>query len=518
MRTLARAAAGALAFVALTAGGAPCQAPVGGTPATAATDATLVDARRLAAAGALAEAIALLEATPAVAMTADVHWQLATLHYWTGDHRRARRHFDVAAALRPEDAALVLDRARFLMDIGELRAAAAAARGLLGPVLDGAASGTLAIDATVAADAAALLGTLAWWTGDLAGAERWFRRAAAGVPGHGGARSGLAELRGATAGVVHLTSTLAADDQPRRGHEAGLDARIHVAPAWQLHAAAASTRAAGAAVAAGSAGLRGMLWPARLELGTAAGGARLRSARGGTQAAGTWDATAAFRLPAQTRARATHARLHYTATLASLDTLLLHDRTAIALERDVAGWGGAVVLRTDRFPDGNTVTAAYAWLLAPLAPGIRTGAALAHADAARSTWQPRAAVPLPAGVTVPGRYAPYYTPAAVRTASVLAELAVARGEWHAQLNGAWAPRARERAPVLIATEGGAAALYFYDRRFSPHSARLLLQGPLAGGWTLRLTGERQATAYYRANHGMVTLTRHVTGWSPVPVQ
>jgi hypothetical protein len=200
-------------------------------------------------------------------------------------------------------------------------------------------------------------------------------------------------------------------------------------------------------------------------------------------------------------------RGRYTATLASLDTLVMATILEIALDRAAEpGWAGEIVARRAGYGDDNPVNTAFAWLLAPLhrsaTQSLRAGYAIGWQDAERSNWAPYGTL---SGAVVPreivGRYSPYYTPEEVLTHILLLNGALATGSAWWSFNGAVGVAASELAPVLIlaSDESGARPdLWFYRRTFTPFSAELAFARPLGSASALSVAGEYRRTAYYRA--------------------
>jgi hypothetical protein len=203
----------------------------------------------------------------------------------------------------------------------------------------------------------------------------------------------------------------------------------------------------------------------------------------------------------------------YEWTLASLETLLMSSTMEAALDAGAGPrWAGAALWRRSGFDDENVVTAASAWLLAPVTRGLRVGYAVSWQDARHSRWTPTSAggsgeafldAPLP------GRYQPYYTPADVLVQTLMVEgsRSVGRARLRAQVGYGFS--AREEAPAFwqdTASPLLPALLTWHRRSFSPWSARASLAHPIGAKTALELGGEYNEGAYYRL--GTLTTELH----------
>jgi hypothetical protein len=236
----------------------------------------------------------------------------------------------------------------------------------------------------------------------------------------------------------------------------------------------------------------------------------------GSSATLVYDAAAAFNAGQGTTLRLRAARERYTATAASIDTLLMAQTVELAVDRSGApGWAGELLGRRVGFGDGNPVTTAYGWLLAPLSRSsthaLRAGYALGWQDSERSNWVPATAgAGGPPLQQVTGRYAPYYTPHDVVTHSALLNAAVAVGSAWLLLDGAAGIHATETAPVLIRTAPlpqDPPALFFYERSFTPYRGGLSLIVPAGTQTSITAAAAYSRTAYYRMGSLRLALAR-----------
>jgi hypothetical protein len=183
----------------------------------------------------------------------------------------------------------------------------------------------------------------------------------------------------------------------------------------------------------------------------------------------------------------------------------------IALEHP-SGWLGETALGRIRYPDGNTVTSGYAWLLAPVLRGSVYSAALGYAFSAQDARESRFLPTLPhppgtQGFDPSGRYVPYYTPDNVIIHSLIGNLIIHGGpRTTISGNGAWALSAHELAPT--STTSGPPPMVqpgTFRRAFSPWNARLGIAQEIGKGWAVRGQAEHQETAFYSASAGSVGL-------------
>jgi hypothetical protein len=236
----------------------------------------------------------------------------------------------------------------------------------------------------------------------------------------------------------------------------------------------------------------------------------------GSSATLVYDAAAGINTGQGTTLRLRAARDRYTATAASIDTLLMARTVELALDRSGApGWAGELLARRLEFGDGNPVTTAYVWLLAPLSRSathsLRAGYALGWQDSEQSNWGPATAGSAgPPQQQVPGRYAPYYTPHDVLTHSAILNAALAVGSAWLLLDGAAGIRATEIAPVLIRTAPQpqeAPTLVFYERSYTPYRGGLALVLPAGGHTSITAAVAYSRTAYYRLGSLRLALAR-----------
>jgi uncharacterized protein (TIGR02996 family) len=469
------------------------------SPASAQTPAgNIVSAtERLLAAGDFAGAVALLrtelEERPD---NGDAARLLAQTLYWLQDFDGARAAYDAALARHPQDTTLRLQYARMLMETG----APARARVLAMPLLDNPATRV---------EANALLGTIAYWQGDLTTARRRFESVLREDAMHADARRQLLEIVSATVPWVRVASDLQHDDQPLDRAALGVDAGWFVTPLTPIRVRIQPRRY----------GLNDSvtrsLWDAELTVAHFAPVARLDTefAAGLLQRAGEendfdWQGRAVlgFRLPGHVKVGARLTRLPYLYTTASLDaSLMVSSAAGFARWEDPQGWLGEVAYQRQRYPDGNFVGTVYVWQLIPLV-NVATGRfqagysfAREHADDSRFVLA-NPVQPYPPGhprFDSTGRYAPYYTPSHVITHGVVAALTWRPiGQTTMNLGGTYAVQATEDAPAFVAA-GDQAVLTFTPRTLSPWEVRGSVEVRLRNHLTLTARSEIRRTPFYR---------------------
>ena len=142
---------------------------------------------------------------------------LARTLYWMKDIPAARSAYQTALARHPDDTTLILQYATMLAETGERERA----RQMVLPLER--------LPAT-RAEARALLGSIAYWSGDLTLAKELLTRALEENPGQRDARRTLDEILVATSPWVRLSSGFRHDDQPLDRAAVGIDARWFATP------------------------------------------------------------------------------------------------------------------------------------------------------------------------------------------------------------------------------------------------------------------------------------------------
>lgn len=189
-------------------------------------------------------------------------------------------------------------------------------------------------------------------------------------------------------------------------------------------------------------------------------------------------------------ARAQIERSAYLYTEASLTTpVMTNAESGFLTLNSSSGWLGELSGQLQQFPDDNSVTTAYAWIMAPLmrtaAQSVHLGYSGAYQNAAELRFQlesPNQNVsPASKNFNFAGRYSPYYTPLDLQTHSVIAALAFGLNTPSVlRLNGSYAVLGSENAPhfqpvALTAPPRTEARLVVTSRDTHPWNARATLE-------------------------------------------
>jgi len=453
------------------------------------------EAQRLRASGDLATAASLLRSHLAQwPDDGDAARLLAQTLYWMKDIPAARSAYEAALARHPEDTTLILQYAGMLAETGQR----ARARELVLPLTQLPAA---------RARADTVLGTLAYWEGNLAAAERLFTEALRANPDQQDAKRQLLEILTATASWVRVSSGIRHDDQPLDRVGFGFDARwfatplvpvtVHFEPAgyWPSGTATRKLWIADVTVADYIPS-----WHVETEL---AGGIIHRSY--GVDAA-DWQghALAGIRLTPSVALRARIERAPYLYTTSSLTTPVMTQAATGSLHLNSSrGWLGEAGYQVQRYPDANIVTSAYAWLLVPLVHRGGNEFQLGYAVSSDTADESRFVLVNPAQPYLPGdprfstagQYAPYYTPNNLVAHSAIGALALRTSRTTTlRLNGSYAVRATEDAPVLVVSRGQVQRTFF-PHGVTPWNARTSFEVAL-GSLTVAAIGDFGRTSFY----------------------
>jgi Tfp pilus assembly protein PilF len=454
------------------------------------------EAQRLRDAGSLGAAAALLRAhLEQWPDDGDAARMLAQTLYWMKDISAARRAYETALSRHPEDTALILQYARMLAETGERERA----REMALPLEN--------LPAT-RASAHALLGTIAYWDGDLTLARRLLTEALGESPDQQDARRQLDEILAAAAPWVRVSSSFRHDDQPLNRAAVGIDARwfatplvpltVHVEPAGYWSDGSGMQKVALADVTIAS------YFPsARLETELAVG--TVYRSYGGQATDWQGHAVVGVRLTPAVTLRARVEQAPYFSTVASLSTPVMTKSFSGSLSlNSLRGWLGEASVGRQRFPDGNFVTSAYAWLLAPIVHRDGGDFQLGYAFASNTSDDSRFVLANTMQLFPPGNprfstagvYAPYYTPKNQLTHSAAGSLVVHVSKTTTfRLGGAYAVRATEDSPTLVVSNGQVVRAFF-ERSFTPWNGRGALEFTLSPTLSVALTTELGRTAFY----------------------
>ena len=478
-------------------------------PVAAQSD-TVRTALELRNSGRFAGAASLLRAYLAAHPTnGEVARLLSETLYWAKNSSAARAVAEASLVRHPEDASLRLQYGRMLVELGD----ATRAREVLGPLRGTRDRGR----------AAGLLGTLAYWDGDLTEARAMFVESLRAAPDQPEIRRQLGEILELSTPWVGAGLTFKHDDQPIDVFDLTAEAGWFATPLVRFVArlepmlfrlADSATRT----VTTAEIGVSDYVPPAHAEVEVGAGG--LQRSFG---SAGDWRGRAGigFRLPGHLTLRARGERSPYLYTEASLSTpVMTTTGTALAQLSTPGGWLAEAALQTQRFPDANSVSTAYAWVLAPVIHNsggdLELGYSGAHQDAAASRFVlARTVQPFLPGdprFDFSGRYAPYYTPSQLTSHSMVG---AATGRFSSavtlRVNGSYALHAAENATTFVATgnpspqQAGVKGVVA-RRAFTPWNAHAALELAGGDGLVFATDGEITRTAFYTVATVGVRLT------------
>ena len=429
---------------------------------------------------------------------------LAQTLYWLKDFDQARAVYDTAIRRHGDDIDLRLEYARMLVETRRNRAA----RSLLEPLLDHPGA---------AARAHTLLGTLDYWDGHLTAATSRFRAALTADSSAVDARRQWREIAMITAPWGGMGLEAAHDDQTLDRIAPTLHAGVFITPLLSIEVRARSDwyrsgDTLSRSVQSGEISLKGYAPGLRLE--TELSGGLLHRSFGDPGGEWTGRLQGRVRLPGYLSIGGRVERRPYFQTVASLSIpVRVRELTALAALDHPSGWLAEAALGRLRFPDGNTQTSGYAWLLAPLLRRPAYSLALGYAVSAQDTRESRFVPtqphpPATQGVNPSGHYVPYYTPDEVVIHSLIGNLMIKGGRRTTiSGNGAWSLSAHEQATGF--TTSGAPPVVqpgSFRRAFSPWNARLGVAQDLGKGWSVRGQAEHQETAFYSASAGSIGLS------------
>jgi Tfp pilus assembly protein PilF len=418
---------------------------------------------------------------------------LAQTLYWMGQFARARLAYERALATHPGDARLRLEFGRMLVETQRSEDA----RRVLEPLRD---------VPSAQSDAETLLGTLAYWQGDLASARLLFVSALRVNPGQPDATRQLREIQLLTAPWIRAALTVGYDDQPLDQVAAAIEAGWYPTPLLTVRLRSEPARYAIPAIR--------HAWVNAVELSYFAPQTRMEVAMSGgvlTRGNGQpldWTARAelGWRVAHGVSVVGRVERSPYLYTLASLDTRVMTDKaSALVRLNHSRGWLGEAAVQRQRYSDGNIGSTSHAWLLAPLVwrsgAQLQAGYAIASADTREDRFLPTgrpAGEPGPTGgIPLEGRYLPYHTPQNLLTHSVTSALAVGRASGPTlRLSGSYGVRATEDATSFFLTSTGIQS-EVGQRTFTPWTGRVSVAAPAGSTTTFELRAEAGRTAFYR---------------------
>jgi hypothetical protein len=234
----------------------------------------------------------------------------------------------------------------------------------------------------------------------------------------------------------------------------------------------------------------------------------------------TGSAGVAWRLPSHVKFGVRAQRAPYFETEASLSqSVMTNTGVAYAQLDHPRGWLGEAAYQYQRYPDANSLTGGYAWLLAPLVHSPDLSLRAGYAGSIQTSSSNRFSLANPNQPFLPGdsrfdltgSYQPYYTPIDLQSHSAIAAI-----EAHLSpvvtfnANGSYAFRATESHPVLlvvttVSPTTSTVQRLSYTRTFNPWTAHTSLQ--LRPGNDVRLvaSGYLFRTGFYSASDASVSL-------------
>lgn len=440
---------------------------------------------------------------------------LAQIRYWLKDVAGATTLYDAALSRHPHDTSARLDYARMLMETrSDARAIA-----LLEPFRNAPA---------VESRVATMLGTIAYWRGDLSAAARYFGAALRANPTDADAQRQLDEIRSLSAPWLSLMSGAHTDDQPLRGYSLAGEAGYFVRPLTSVGARIAQLGfdlgdepgpgpSANFTLAEGR--FSHYAPSLRAEVRLAAGATR--RARGSPSSEWTGRAAIRLRLPSHIFAEANAERAPYFHTLASLSTPVINRSGGAVLGiDDPRGWLGEVAVQIRSFPDTNTVSSSHAWMLAPLLSRRSAVLQFGYAFTRQNADSSRYVLARPVQVAPPGDpafnlaglYAPYYTPDDLQSHAALAAITLRPSSSSTfRMNGSYAFSASQNLPYFerpgsIPIGGGSIRRSTVRQDFSPFSARASFEHNLSERTSFFARAEHVKTAFYSISTAGLNLT------------
>jgi tetratricopeptide (TPR) repeat protein len=433
---------------------------------------------------------------------------LAETLYWQKDFSGAREVSERALLVHPEDTELRLQYARMLVETGF----PARAKEVLAGVTSVSTGGR----------SDAILATLAYWDGDLVEADRLAVSAIAAGDSDPAMRKIHADIAVLSAPWLGVTPSFQHDDQPidRTSVAAEVGWFPIASTSISIHArglrfqlsdtAARTTEMAEIALSHYAAA-------ARMELALSAGGVA-RSFASSSDVIGS--AGVAWRLPIHVKFGVRAQRAPYFETEASLSqSVMTNTGVAYAQLDHPRGWLGEAAYQYQRYPDANSSTGGYLWLLAPLVNSSELRLRAGYAGSVQTSSSSRFSLVNPNQPFLPGdsrfdltgSYQPYYTPIDLQSHSAVAAI-----EAHLSpvvtfyANGSYAFHATESHPVLVVvtTVSPATATVqrvSYTRTFNPWDAHASLQMKASNDVKIVASGYLFRTGFYSASAASISL-------------
>ena len=424
--------------------------------------------------------------------------------YWLGDRVEARSVFESALARHSSDTELRLTYGRMLIETG----AADRAHDLLEPLIGTPSS---------RGRAETQLGLAAYWNGDLRAARRLFSSALAADGSIAEARSSLREILLRAAPRVHIDAQSLSDNQPLDRTGLRASAGTFVTPLLGITAHVEPLRfrlASGAPTSLTMIGgdISAYVPSARTEIDIAGG-----TIAGETSSEWTGRLRLGLRPSRGLTLRARGERWQYLNTVASIPSPVMVETVGVMVDwTHPHGWLAQASASRDLFADDNDVTAAFAWILAPIARGEGAEMHIGYSFATQDSEESRYSMSSDGTSSIPtGAYTPYYTPLDVRSHSALVNLLVRIGSritfrsaaaYGVGQETAESVRRRQAGPFQPATY----VIVRAPRTFSPWNARGSADLAIGEHLTLSASAEMMHTSFYRASTIRVGLVRLFT--------
>lgn len=471
-------------------------APVPPVPASA-----VVQAAQLRDSSRFAEAIEVLRKHRELQPDdGDAIRMLAQILYWNKDIPGARVLYDSGLVLHPADTALRLQYGRFLMETGSHAAAKEILIPLVGPP-------------SPHPQATELLGTMAYWEGDLAAARRYFQQALTTDTSLVDARRQLDEIRSLSATWIRTAAFGLNDDQPVRSIGGEVETGYYLNPLWTVIARGRAALLGGdgstnpssgstdLTIFSGTLGLSGSVPSSRIDV-SVQGGVFNRSVPSKLD----WTGKAELGVKAGSFARvgARAERTAYLYTEASLRTHVMMNSVGAALDIDRHGWLGRAGYDFHKFPDDNSGSAAYAWAMAPLVRNVGVTLQAGYGASYHDTQELRF---IRNSVDPTGHYEPYYTPQNTFIHSVIGAFTGSGANGLVtRMGGSFGFHAREDAPAFGMAPSGSFFLDTFNRSFHPWTARASVEKALASRSVIIARIEHAKTAFYHVTNAAIELT------------
>ncbi len=433
---------------------------------------------------------------------------LAETLYWMKDVAGARAISEQALNTHPEDTELRLQYARMLIETGSGNRA----REVLAQVGPSPTSGR----------ADALLGTLDYWEGDWASADKHLTSAIASGEVDPAIRKIHTDIAVLTAPWLKVEPRYQHDDQPINGKVVSAEAGWYPVPStsvsvrgegMQLDLGDTATRT----VSQAELEIRHYAAAARADINASVGGVT-RSFGSSSDVIGT--AEIAFRLPNHFRIGGRGSRSAYLATEASLSQSVMTNTGTGYLQLDhPSGWLGETAYQLQRFPDSNSSTSAYVWILAPVVHSVPLDIRAGYSGAIQNSSESRFSLRHPLQPYLPGdarfdlsgSYQPYYTPIDLQSHSLIGAITARPGPTAVfNFGGSYAFRATESAPVLLAISTGGPVTttvqrLSYARHFNPWNAHASFSVNASNDLGVIARAEMFRTGFYTASSASVGL-------------